>query len=332
MSAIEKIKAKAKSSVKRIVLPEGTEPRTVQAAAKITAQGIARVTLLGNPEDVRRVAAETGADLAGISVIDPASDEKSAAYAELLFELRKAKGMTEDQARELVTGNPLYYGAVMLKAGDADGMVAGAINSTGNVLRPALQIIKTAPGIKVVSSCFIMELPDAKWGDDGVMVFGDCAVIPNPSAEELAAIALASAESGRQLVDLEPRVAMLSFSTKGSAKHENVTKVQEATKLAHELAPELPLDGELQADAALVESVGQLKSPGSAVAGHANVLVFPDLQAGNIGYKLVQRLAGAEAIGPIIQGLAKPVSDLSRGCSVDDIVSVVAITAVKAQA
>lgn len=332
MSAIEKIKAKAKSSVKRIVLPEGTEPRTVKAAAKITAQGIARVTLLGNPEDVRRVAAETGADLAGISVIDPASDEKSAAYAELLFELRKAKGMTEDQARELVTGNPLYYGAVMLKAGDADGMVAGAINSTGNVLRPALQIIKTAPGIKVVSSCFIMELPDAKWGDDGVMVFGDCAVIPNPSAEELAAIALASAESGRQLVDLDPRVAMLSFSTKGSAKHENVTKVQEATKLAHELAPELPLDGELQADAALVESVGQLKSPGSAVAGHANVLVFPDLQAGNIGYKLVQRLAGAEAIGPIIQGLAKPVSDLSRGCSVDDIVSVVAITAVKAQA
>lgn len=332
MSAIEKIKAKAKSSVKRIVLPEGTEPRTVKAAAKITAQGIARVTLLGNPEDVRRVAAETGADLAGISVIDPASDEKSAAYAELLFELRKAKGMTEDQARELVTGNPLYYGAVMLKAGDADGMVAGAINSTGNVLRPALQIIKTAPGIKVVSSCFIMELPDAKWGDEGVMVFGDCAVIPNPSAEELAAIALASAESGRQLVDLDPRVAMLSFSTKGSAKHENVTKVQEATKLAHELAPELPLDGELQADAALVESVGQLKSPGSAVAGHANVLVFPDLQAGNIGYKLVQRLAGAEAIGPIIQGLAKPVSDLSRGCSVDDIVSVVAITAVKAQA
>ena len=332
MSAIEKIKAKARADVKHIVLPEGTEPRTVQASAKILKEGVARVTLLGNPDEVRKVAAETGTDLTGVAIIDPATSEKSAAYADLLYELRKAKGMTPEQATELVTKNPLYYGAVMLKAGDADGMVAGAINSTGNVLRPALQIIKTAPGIKVGSSCFIMELPDPKWGDDGVMIFGDCAVIPNPTAEELAAIAIASAASGKQLVDIDPRVAMLSFSTKGSAKHENVTKVQEATKLAHELAPDLQLDGELQADAALVESVGQLKSPGSTVAGHANVLVFPDLQAGNIGYKLVQRLAGAEAIGPIIQGLAKPVSDLSRGCSVDDIVSVVSITAVKAQA
>lgn len=332
MSAIEKIKAKAKANVKHIVLPEGTEPRTVQASAKILKEGVATVTLLGNPDEVKKVAAETGTELAGVAIIDPATSEKSAAYAELLFELRKQKGMTMEQATELVTGNTLYYGAVMLKAGDADGMVAGAINSTGNVLRPALQIIKTAPGIKVVSSCFIMELADEKWGDNGVMIFGDCAVIPNPTAEELAAIAIASAASGKQLVDIDPRVAMLSFSTKGSAKHDNVTKVQEATKLAHELAPELQLDGELQADAALVESVGQLKSPGSTVAGHANVLVFPDLQAGNIGYKLVQRLAGAEAVGPIIQGLAKPVSDLSRGCSVDDIVSVVAITAVKAQA
>ena len=332
MSAIEKIKAKARADVKHIVLPEGTEPRTVQASAKILKEGVARVTLLGNPDEVRKVAAETGTDLTGVAIIDPATSEKRTAYADLLYELRKAKGMTPEQATELVTKNPLYYGAVMLKAGDADGMVAGAINSTGNVLRPALQIIKTAPGIKVVSSCFIMELPDPKWGDNGVMIFGDCAVIPNPTAEELAAIAIASAASGKQLVDINPRVAMLSFSTKGSAKHENVTKVQEATKLAHELAPDLQLDGELQADAALVESVGQLKSPGSTVAGHANVLVFPDLQAGNIGYKLVQRLAGAEAIGPIIQGLAKPVSDLSRGCSVDDIVSVVSITAVKAQA
>ena len=332
MSAIEKIKAKARADVKHIVLPEGTEPRTVQASAKILKEGVARVTLLGNPDEVRKVAAETGTDLTGVAIIDPATSEKSAAYADLLYELRKAKGMTPEQATELVTKNPLYYGAVMLKAGDADGMVAGAINSTGNVLRPALQIIKTAPGIKVVSSCFIMERPDPPWGDDGVMIFGDCAVIPNPTAEELAAIAIASAASGKQLVDIDPRVAMLSFSTKGSAKHDNVTKVQEATKMAHELAPELQLDGELQADAALVESVGQLKSPGSTVAGHANVLVFPDLQAGNIGYKLVQRLAGAEAIGPIIQGLAKPVSDLSRGCSVDDIVSVVSITAVKAQA
>lgn len=331
MSAIEKIKAKAKAQVMHIVLPEGDEPRTVQASAKIVGEGVARVTLLGDPAAIQKVAAETGTDLTGVAIVDPAASEKSAAYADLLYELRKAKGMTPEQAQELVTKNTLYYGAVMLKAGDADGMVAGAINSTGNVLRPALQIIKTAPGIKVVSSCFIMELPDAKWGDDGVMIFGDCAVIPNPTAEELAAIAVASAASGKQLVDIDPRVAMLSFSTKGSAKHDNVTKVQEATRLAKELAPELQLDGELQADAALVESVGQLKSPGSTVAGHANVLVFPDLQAGNIGYKLVQRLAGAEAIGPIIQGLAKPVSDLSRGCSVEDIVSVAAITAVKAQ-
>ena len=332
MSAIDKIKAKAKSKVMHIVLPEGTEPRTVQATRKITDQGIAKVTLLGNVDEVKKVAAETGTDLTGVDIIDPKTSEKSAGYADLLYELRKAKGMTPEQAAELVTGNTLYFGAVMLKAGDADGMVAGAINSTGNVLRPALQIIKTAPGIKVVSSCFIMEIPDHQWGDDGVMIFGDCAVIPTPTAEELAAIAIASAASGKQLVDIDPRVAMLSFSTKGSAKHDNVTKVQEATKLAHELAPELKLDGELQADAALVESVGQLKAPGSTVAGHANTLIFPDLQAGNIGYKLVQRLAGAEAIGPIIQGLAKPVSDLSRGCSVDDIVSVVAITAVKAQA
>lgn len=331
MSAIDKIKAKAKLNVKHIVLPEGDEPRTVQASAKIAAEGIARVTLLGSEESVRKVAAETGTDLSNVEIIDPAKSDKVAAYTSLLFELRKAKGMTEEQAHELVTGNPLYYGAVMLKSGDADGMVAGAINSTGNVLRPALQIIKTVPGIKTVSGSFIMELPDKSWGDDGVMVFGDCAVVPNPTAEELAAIAVSTAETGKVLVDLDPRVAMLSFSTKGSAKHDNVTKVQEATKLAHELAPELHLDGELQADAALVESVGQLKSPGSAVAGKANVLIFPDLQAGNIGYKLVQRLAGATAVGPIIQGLAKPVSDLSRGCSVDDIVSVVAITAVKAQ-
>ncbi len=331
MSAIDKIKAKAKLNVKHIVLPEGDEPRTVQASAKILAEGIAKVTLLGNEDSIKKVAAETGTDLTGVAIIDPKTSEKSAAYTELLFELRKAKGMTMEQANELVTGNTLYYGAVMLKSGDADGMVAGAINSTGNVLRPALQIIKTVPGIKTVSGSFIMELPDNKWGDDGVMMFGDCAVVPNPTAEELAAIAVSTAETGKVLVDLDPRVAMLSFSTKGSAKHDNVTKVQEATKLAHELAPELALDGELQADAALVESVGQLKSPGSKVAGKANVLIFPDLQAGNIGYKLVQRLAGATAVGPIIQGLAKPVSDLSRGCSVEDIVSVVAITAVKAQ-
>ncbi len=332
MSAIEKIKAKAKQSVKHIVLPEGTEPRTVQASAKIIAEGVATVTLLGDAAEIEKVAKETGTDLTGVAIVDPKTSEKSAAYTQLLYDLRKAKGMTEEQANALVTGNTLYFGAVMVKAGDADGMVAGAINSTGNVLRPALQIIKTAPGIKVVSSCFVMEVPDKAYGQDGVMIFGDCAVIPNPSAEELAAIAIASAKTGAELMDIDPKVAMLSFSTKGSAKDDLVTKVQEATAIAHELAPELKLDGELQADAALVESVGQLKSPGSKVAGHANVLIFPDLQAGNIGYKLVQRLAGAEAIGPIVQGLAKPVNDLSRGCSVEDIVSVVAITAVKAQA
>ena len=236
--------------------------------------------------------------------------------------------MTPEQAAELVIGNTLYFGAVMLKAGDADGMVAGAINSTGNVLRPALQIIKCKPGIKTVSSCFMMESPIEEYG---VMIFSDCAVIPNPTAEELANIAVAAAESARTLAGIEPKVAMLSFSTKGSAKHDNVTKVQEATRLAKELAPELKLDGELQLDAAIVPSVGALKAPGSEVAGHANVLVFPDLQAGNIGYKLVQRFGKAEAYGPILQGIAKPCNDLSRGCSVDDIVATVAITAVQAQ-
>ena len=240
--------------------------------------------------------------------------------------------MTPEQARELATGDTLYYGALMVKSGDADGMVAGAINSTGNVLRPALQIIKTAPGISVVSGAFIMEVPDQQYGDHGVLIFGDCAVIPDPTADELAAIAIASAQTGKQLTGMDPKVAMLSFSTKGSAKHDDVTKVQQATAKVHELAPDLVCDGELQADAALVESVGALKAPGSTVAGHANVLIFPDLQAGNIGYKLVQRFAGASAVGPIVQGLAKPVNDLSRGCSVEDIVGVVAITAVKAQA
>lgn len=330
MTAIEKIIAKAKSNVQHIILAEGTEPRTVQASAKIVAEGIAKVTLIGNPDEIAKVAAETNTDLTGVAIIDPATSEKTAEYANLLFELRKAKGMTIEQATELVTKNTLYYGTVMLKNGDADGMVAGAINSTGNVLRPALQIIKTAPGIKVVSSCFVMEVPDKKWGDNGVLIFGDCGVIPDPTSEELAAIAIASAETGKQLVNIDPKVAMLSFSTKGSAKHDDVTKVQQATAIAKELAPDLALDGELQADAALVESVGALKAPGSTVAGHANVLIFPDLGAGNIGYKLVQRLAGGTALGPIIQGLAKPVCDLSRGCSVDDIVSVVAITAVKA--
>jgi len=331
MSVIDKIRAKAMADVKHIVLPEGSEPRTVQAARSITDLGIAKVTLLGAAKDIQKTAAETGTDLTGLAMIDPKTSEKLAAYTELLYDLRKNKGMTMEQANDLASGNTLYYGALMVKAGDADGMVAGAINATGNVLRPALQIIKTEPGISVVSGSFIMEVPNKSYGDDGVLIFGDCAVIPDPTADQLAAIAVSSAQTGKQLVGMEPKVAMLSFSTKGSAKHDFVTKVQEATAKVHEIAPDLECDGELQADAALVESVGALKAPGSKVAGHANVLIFPDLQAGNIGYKLVQRLAHAEAYGPVLQGIAKPCNDLSRGCSAEDIVATIAITAVQAQ-
>lgn len=327
MSAMEQIRAKAKANDRHIVLGEGTEDRTVQAAAQVVAQGIARVTLVGADTEVRARAAALGVDLTGITVADPASDARTQGYIDRLVEIRKAKGMTAEEARALITENPLYFATMMVKAGDADGMVAGAINSTGNVLRPALQIIKTAPGISCVSSCFIMEVQNRAYGEDGVLIFADCAVIPNPTADELAAIAIASANTAETLLGIKPRVAMLSFSTKGSAKHELVTKVREATEKVRALAPNLDVDGELQADAALVESVGKLKSPGSKVAGHANVLVFPDLQSGNIGYKLVQRLADAEAIGPIIQGLAMPVNDLSRGASIQDIIDVTAVTA-----
>ena len=328
MALIDKIKAKAKANVKHIVLPEGEESRNVQAAVKIVSQGIATLTLLGDPAKVREVAA--GASLEGLEIIDPRTSDKCEEYAATLYELRKAKGMTEEKAAELVK-DPMYYGVMMVKAGDADGLVSGAIHSTGDMLRPALQIIKSKPGIKTVSSCFLMECPDKTYGDNGVMIFADCAVNIDPDAEALANIALGAADSARALAGIEPRVAMLSFSTKGSAKHDSVTKVQEATRIAKEMAPDLMLDGELQLDAALVEKVGQLKAPGSAVAGHANTLVFPDLNAGNIGYKLVQRLAGAEAYGPILQGIAKPCNDLSRGCSVEDIVATVAITAAQAQ-
>jgi phosphate acetyltransferase len=325
---MDEIKSKARANLKRIVLPEGTEERTVKAAAIIAKEGLAKVIMMGSPEEIKKQAPDI--ESLGVTIIDPAKSDKLAEYADTFYELRKSKGITPEQALKTIT-DPLYYACMMIKKGDADGMVAGAINTTANTLRPALQIIKTAPGISVVSSCFVMIMKNEDYGHNGVMVFGDCAVNPNPNAEELAAIAISTAKTAAQLTGMDPKVAMLSFSTKGSAKHELVDKVAQATARVKELSPELMVDGELQADAALVASVGQLKSPGSPVAGHANVLIFPDLQAGNIGYKLVQRLAGAEAIGPICQGLAAPVNDLSRGCSVEDIVSVVAITSVQAQ-
>ncbi|MDR1569955.1 MAG: phosphate acetyltransferase [Oscillospiraceae bacterium] len=330
MPILDAIYMKARAAGKRIVLAEGDEERTVQAAASIVEESYANIILIGNPELVREKAAAVGADISGCEIVDPETSDKTGVYADLLYELRKAKGVSPEQAQKLAR-DPLYFATLMIKNGDADGMVTGAVHSTGDVLRPALQIIKTKPGISVVSSCFLMELPpDNVYQPGGVLVMGDCAVIPDPSADELAAIAIASAETGKALAGIDPKVAMLSFSTKGSAKHERVTKVQQAVAKAKELAPDLKLDGELQADAALVEAVGKLKSPGSDVAGQANVLIFPDLGVGNIGYKLVQRLAGAEAYGPIIQGLAKPVNDLSRGCSVGDIVAMTAITAVLA--
>ncbi len=325
---LESIRREAKKAYKHIVLAEGEEERIIVAASRIADMQMAKLTLIG---DEKKIAAKCpDVDLTGVEIFNPKSRDLSK-YADLLYELRKAKGMERAEAEELAH-NPLYLGVLMVKAGEADGMVAGSVNSTGDVLRPALQIIKTAQGIKTVSSCFIMVLPEfSKYGENGVMVFGDCAVNPNPTAEQLADIAIASAASAKNIAGIHPKVAMLSFSTMGSAKHELVDKVTEAVKIAKKAAPELELDGELQLDAAIVESVAKLKAPKSKVAGHANVLIFPDLQAGNIGYKLVQRLAGAEAVGPICQGFNKPVNDLSRGCSADDVVNVVAMTALQAR-
>ncbi len=330
MGMIEQVKVKARQCVKTIVLPEGDEPRTVQAAVKIQQEKIARPILLGDPARVKAVAAEKGVDVSNIEIVNPQTSPKAAEYTNALYELRKAKGVTEEQAKQLVA-DPMYYGIMMVKLGDADGLVSGAVHTTGDMLRPALQIIKTKPGIKVVSSSFLLDCPNKSLGHNGLLVYSDCVVVPCPTAEELASIAVSAAETAHVLCGIEePKVALLSFSTKGSAKHELVTKVQEATRLAHEMAPDLALDGEMQFDAAIIPEIGASKAKGSPVAGHANVLIFPDLQAGNIGYKITQRIGGAEAFA-VLQGLAKPCNDLSRGCSVDDIVATVALTAVQAQ-
>lgn len=330
MKLMNKILEVAKADKKRIVLPEGNEERTIVATEEIYKQGYAHPILVGNKEEILNKATALKVDLTGVEIIDPETSENLSKYIEAFYELRKNKGVTMSKAEKIVR-DPLYFGTMMVKLGDADGMVSGAVHTTGDLLRPGLQIIKTAPGVSVVSSFFIMMVPDSVYGEEGMLLFSDCAVNPNPNEDQLAAIAIATAETAKNLCKVEPRVAMLSFSTMGSADHELVSKVRTATEKAKELRPDLLIDGEMQLDAAIVESVASQKAPNSKVAGKANVLVFPDLQAGNIGYKLVQRFAKAEAIGPICQGFAKPINDLSRGCSSEDIVKVVAITAVQAQ-
>ena len=327
MGLLENIWASAKELQKTIVLPEGEAERTLKAADIILKEGLSKIILVGNRDIIENKAKEFGlTEIQKAEIFDPANHPKREELINLFLEIRKSKGLSREEAEKLFM-DPLYVGPLLIKAGYADGEVSGAENSTGDVLRPAFQIVKTAPDCTVVSGAFVMMLPDNEYGDGGILVFADCAVNPNPNAQQLAEIAIASAETAKKIAKLEPRVAMLSFSTKGSAEHELVTKVVEATRIAKELRPDLDIDGELQADAAIVESIGQKKAPGSKIAGKANVLVFPDLNTGNIGYKLVQRMAHAEAVGPVLQGMAAPINDLSRGCSVMDIVNLVAITA-----
>ena len=331
MSLIEQIVARAKSNKQRIVLPESLEERTITAADRALADGLAEIILIGNKEEILAYAEKLGLrNIGKATIIDPATSEKTAEYAKLLYELRKNKGMTPELAAKTVL-DPLYFGCLIIKSGDADGQISGALSTTGETLRPALQIIKCSPGITCVSGAMLMLTQAPEYGENGVLVIGDVAVTPVPDAGQLAQIAVCTARTAKSVAGFaDPRVAMLSFSTKGSAKHEVVDKVVEATALAKELDPSLKIDGELQADAALVPSVGKKKAPGSEIAGNANVLVFPNLEVGNIAYKLIQRLGHAEAIGPILQGIAKPVNDLSRGCSVDDVYNLIAITACQA--
>ena len=329
MELIQKIHKMAQKANKTIVLPEGTEERTIKAADYALEHGLAKIILLGNENEIIELASKFQLkNIEKAKIINPAAHDEKEEMAQLLFEIRKKKGLTIEQAHNLVE-DPLYLAVLLIKAGKADGEVAGADNATGDVLRPAFQIVKTLPGISAVSGAFIMIMPEHKknYGENGIMIFADCAVNPDPTTQQLAEIAVESAKTAKNIADIDPKVAMLSFSTKGSAKHEKVDRVLEALEIAKKMNPELKIDGELQADAAIVESIGQKKAPGSAIAGKANVLIFPSLETGNIAYKLVQRLADAEAVGPILQGLAAPINDLSRGCSVDDIINMIAITA-----
>ena len=330
MSFIENIKMRAKSNIKTIVLPEAADIRTLEAASIVLKEEFAKIILIGNKEEILHKANENNLNIEKAIIVDPKKSEKYEEYVNLFYELRKAKGMTIEKARELILDS-VYYGMMMVKSGDADGLVSGAIHSTSDTLRPALQILKTAPNTKLVSAFFVMVVPNCEFGNNGVFVFGDCGLNENPDSEALSEIAISSAKSYKQLIGEEAKVAMLSYSTYGSAKSESTEKVIEATRLVREKAPEIAVDGELQLDAAIVPEVGKSKAPDSKIAGKANTLIFPDLNAGNIGYKLTQRLAKAEAYGPLCQGIAKPVNDLSRGCSSQDIVGVVAITAVQAQ-